>query len=152
MRSAIDLGFALDRAEMLGDPLLLPELLDNLLDNALHYTPAGGAVTVTTGCTEGVAFLCVEDTGPGIPESERSKVLERFYRIAGTPGDGSGLGLSIVQEVVARHRGVLGIEVPAGHCGTRFCVRFPTVISPASHTAAAAGVAAAGVALAGARD
>ena len=149
---AIDLGFALDRAEMLGNPLLLSELVDNLLDNALHYTPAGGAVTVTTGCTEGIAFLCVEDTGPGIPESERSKVLERFYRIAGTPGDGSGLGLSIVQEVVARHRGVLGIEVPAGHCGTRFCVRFPTVISPASHTAAAAGVAAAGVAPAGARD
>jgi two-component system sensor histidine kinase TctE len=121
----IDLGFALECAEVSGDPLLLPELVDNLLDNALRYTAQGGAVTVRTGCRDGVPFLCVEDTGPGIPESERGKVLERFYRVPGTPGEGSGLGLAIVQEVVARHRGVLDIEVPAGHGGTRFCVRFP---------------------------
>jgi two-component system sensor histidine kinase TctE len=118
----------------------------------LQYTPAGGAVTVTTGCTEGIAFLCVEDTGPGIPESERAKVLERFYRIPGTPGDGSGLGLSIVQEVVARHRGVLGIDLPSGHVGTRFCVRFPTVMSSESHTPFSAGIAGADVAPAGAQD
>jgi two-component system sensor histidine kinase TctE len=121
----IDLGFALEFAEVSGDPLLLPELVDNLLDNALRYTTQGGAVTVRTGCRDGAPFLCVEDTGPGIPESERGKVLERFYRVPGTPGEGSGLGLAIVQEVVARHRGVLDIEVPAGHGGTRFCVRFP---------------------------
>lgn len=121
----IDLGFALDPAELEGDPLLLPELVDNLVDNALRYTPAGGTVTVRTGDVEGVPFLSVEDTGPGIPESERGKVLERFYRIPGTPGDGSGLGLSIVQEVVARHSGVLEVGVPARHPGTRFCVSFP---------------------------
>jgi two-component system sensor histidine kinase TctE len=123
--SDIDLGFALEPAELRGDSLLLPELVDNLLENALQYTAAGGAVTVRTGCQDGVPFLCVEDTGPGIPESERGKVLERFYRMPGTPGDGSGLGLAIVQEVVARHHGILDIEVPAGHGGTRFCVRFP---------------------------
>jgi two-component system sensor histidine kinase TctE len=121
----IDLGFALESAELRGDPLLLPELVDNLLDNALRYTAPGGAVTVRTGCHDGSPFLCVEDTGPGIPESERGKVLERFYRVPGTPGEGSGLGLAIVQEVVARHRGVLDIDVPTGHPGTRFCVRFP---------------------------
>ena len=121
----IDLGFALESAELRGDPLLLPELVDNLLDNALRYTAPGGAVTVRTGCHDGSPFLCVEDTGPGIPESERGKVLERFYRVPGTPGEGSGLGLAIVQEVVARHRGVLDIDVPTGHSGTRFCVRFP---------------------------
>jgi len=121
----IDLGFALESAELRGDPLLLPELVDNLLDNALRYTAPGGAVTVRTGCHEGSPFLCVEDTGPGIPESERGKVLERFYRVPGTPGEGSGLGLAIVQEVVARHRGVLDIDVPTEHPGTRFCVRFP---------------------------
>jgi two-component system, OmpR family, sensor histidine kinase TctE len=120
----IDLGFALESAELEGDPLLLPELVDNLVDNALRYTPAGGTVTVRTGDLEGVPFLCVEDTGPGIPESERGKVLERFYRMPGTSGEGSGLGLSIVQEVVARHNGVLGIDVPARHPGTRICVWF----------------------------
>jgi two-component system sensor histidine kinase TctE len=121
----IDLGFALDSAELEGDPLLLPELVDNLVDNALRYTPAGGSVTVRTGDLEGVPFLCIEDTGSGIPESERGKVLERFYRMPGTPGEGSGLGLSIVQEVVARHSGILDVGVPARHPGARFCVSFP---------------------------
>jgi len=130
----IDLGFALDPAELQGDPVLLPELLDNLLDNALRYTPTGGTVTVRTGYLDGVPFLCVEDAGPGIPESERSKVLERFYRMPGTPGEGSGLGLSIVQEVVARHNGILGIDVPARHPGTRICVCFPQSALPGEQT------------------
>ena len=121
----IDLGFSLGAAEIEGDPLLLGELVDNLLDNALRYTPAGGAVTVHTGCRDGVPFLCVEDTGPGIPAQERGKVLERFYRIPGTSGEGSGLGLAIVREVVDRHRGTLEIDTPDGAGGTRFCVRFP---------------------------
>jgi two-component system sensor histidine kinase TctE len=121
----IDLGFALDRAEIDGDPVLLSELVNNLLDNALRYTPAGGAVTVRTGHNSGTPFLSVEDNGPGVPVSERSRVLERFYRIPGTPGDGSGLGLAIVHEVVARHNGVLEIDTPSGHSGTRFSVRFP---------------------------
>jgi two-component system sensor histidine kinase TctE len=120
-RLGIDLGFELERAEILGDPLLLPELVDNLLDNALRYTPASGHVTLRTGCDDETGFVEVEDTGPGIPESERSNVLERFYRIPGSPGDGSGLGLAIVHEVVARHEGQLRITAPAGHSGT--CVR-----------------------------
>jgi two-component system sensor histidine kinase TctE len=121
----IDLGFALDRAEIDGDPVLLSELVNNLLDNALRYTPAGGAVTVRTGRNSGTPFLSVEDNGPGVPASERSRVLERFYRIPGTPGDGSGLGLAIVHEVVARHDGMLEIDTPSGHSGARFSVRFP---------------------------
>jgi two-component system sensor histidine kinase TctE len=121
----IDLGFSLDHAEILGDPLLLSELLDNLIDNALRYTPAGGTVTVRTGRRDSVPFLSVEDTGPGIPEGERAKVLERFYRIPGTPGEGSGLGLAIVQEVVVRHSGILEIDAPEAHAGVRFSVAFP---------------------------
>ena len=74
----IDLGFALERAVVLGDPLLLPELVDNLIDNALRCTPPGGAVTVVTGCDSETPYLCVDDTGPGIPEVERIKVVERF--------------------------------------------------------------------------
>jgi two-component system sensor histidine kinase TctE len=121
----IDLGFALDRAVVAGDALLLPELLDNLIDNALRYTPAGGTVTVNTGVRGGVPYLSVEDTGPGIAAAERGNVLERFYRIAGTPGDGSGLGLAIVREVVDRHGGVLEINGSTELGGTCIRVNFP---------------------------
>jgi two-component system sensor histidine kinase TctE len=121
----IDLGFALERAVIPGDPLLLPEMVDNLIDNALRYTPAGGSVTVNTGCEQDTPYLSVEDTGPGIPANERSKVLERFYRIAGTPGEGSGLGLAIVQEVVDRHGGILEINSNGERPGTCIRVSFP---------------------------
>ena len=121
----IDLGFSLERAIILGDPLLLPELFDNLIDNALRYTPTGGTITVHTGCDEGIPSLCIEDSGPGIPVEERSKVVERFHRVAGTPGDGSGLGLAIVKEVVDRHHGVLDIGARDVRGGTRVRVTFP---------------------------
>jgi two-component system sensor histidine kinase TctE len=121
----VDLGFSLERAVILGDPLLLAELVDNLIDNALRYTGEGGSVTVGTGCTGDVPYLSVEDTGPGIPLAERSKVLDRFYRIAGTRGEGSGLGLAIVQEVVDRHGGTLEITDSAGGRGACVRVMFP---------------------------
>ncbi len=122
---AIDLGFALERAEVLADPLLLPELVDNLIDNALRYTPAGGTVTVHTGCDNQTPYLSVEDTGPGIPDAERARVVERFYRIPGTQGEGSGLGLAIVKEVVDRHGGKLDIDACTDGRGTRIRVTFP---------------------------
>jgi len=132
----IDLGFSLEHAPIRGDPLLLPELIDNLLDNALRYTPEGGAVTVNTGAEEQSSYLSVEDTGPGIPISERSRVRERFYRVAGTPGDGSGLGLAIAQEVVDRHAGVLEIDSRDGsNNGTRIRVSFPRSDSVAAQPA-----------------
>ena len=122
----IDLGFSLEHAPIRGDPLLLPELIDNLIDNALRYTPSGGAVTVNTGSENGASYLSVEDTGPGIPANERTRVRERFYRIAGTPGEGSGLGLAIAQEVVDRHAGILEIDSrDANGGGTRVRVSFP---------------------------
>jgi two-component system sensor histidine kinase TctE len=125
MAQDIDLGFSLAPALLAGDPMLLPQMLDNLIDNALRYTPAGGTVTVTTGSEDGAPYLCVEDTGPGIPAAETSKVRERFYRIAGTPGEGSGLGLAIVQEVVDRHGGVLEIDARGELPGTRIRISFP---------------------------
>ena len=115
----------LEHAPIHGDPLLLPELIDNLIDNALRYTPSGGAVTVNTGSETTTSYLTVEDTGPGIPAGERNRVRERFYRVAGTPGDGSGLGLAIAQEVVDRHAGVLEIASRNGSGGTRVRVSFP---------------------------
>jgi len=124
----IDLGFSLEHAVILGDSLLLPEVVDNLIDNALRYTPVGGRVTVTTGCDGDVPYLSVEDTGPGIPPAERDKVLERFYRVAGTPGEGSGLGLAIVREVVDRHGADLKIDARNEYSGT--CVRITFARTP----------------------
>jgi two-component system sensor histidine kinase TctE len=122
----IDLGFVLEHAHVAGDPVLLGELLENLLDNALRYTPRGGSVTVRCGSELGHPYLEVEDTGPGIPEAARGRVFERFYRIQGTPGDGAGLGLAIVKEVAQRHRAGLQIESPDGSGrGTRIVIRFP---------------------------
>ncbi|HEV3240072.1 MAG TPA: sensor histidine kinase [Casimicrobiaceae bacterium] len=120
----IDLGFDLEHTPVAGNPVLLAELLGNLLDNALRYTPRGGSVTVRCGSERGQPFLSVEDNGPGIPESARGRVFERFYRVHDTPGDGAGLGLAIVKEVVQGHRGALQIESPAER-GTRIVVRFP---------------------------
>jgi two-component system, OmpR family, sensor histidine kinase TctE len=122
----IDLGFVLEHTPVAGNPVQLGELLDNLLDNALRYTPSGGSVTVRCGSELGHPYLSVEDNGPGIPESAHAKVFERFYRVHDTPGDGAGLGLAIVKEVVQRHRGALRIESPAEQ-GTRIVIRFPPV-------------------------
>ena len=72
-----------------------------------------------------MSFLCVEDTGPGIAAKEREKVFERFYRVAGTEGDGSGLRLAIVKEIVDRHGGAVATGPSAGQGGTRIFVSFP---------------------------
>jgi two-component system sensor histidine kinase TctE len=119
----IDLGFELRDATVAGDPLLLGELLDNLIDNALRYTPSGGAVTVRSGYEGKSPCLSVEDTGPGIPLWAHDKVFERFYRIEGSPGNGSGLGLAIVKEVVEHHGAALKLDAP-GEVGTRVSVLF----------------------------
>jgi len=121
----IDLGFELADAVVQGDGFLLREALANLVHNALEYTPAGGTVTVRTGRRGAEALLEVEDDGPGIPPAERERVLERFYRVAGTPGEGSGLGLAIVQEIAATHGASLRIAEGAGGRGTRVTLAFP---------------------------
>jgi two-component system sensor histidine kinase TctE len=102
----IDLGFEQPGhpVMVLGNPVMLRELLSNLIDNALRYTPSPGSVTVRVRTAEGkFAILEVEDTGPGIPTTERSHVFERFYRILGSNVEGSGLGLSIVREIAQQH-------------------------------------------------
>lgn len=117
----IDLGFELEDAWTHGDAVLLRELLANLLDNAVAYTDSGGSITVRTGMAGGDARLEVEDNGAGIPDSERARVFERFYRVAGTGGEGCGLGLAIVGEIADRHDARVEIVTPSGGAGT--CVR-----------------------------
>jgi two-component system sensor histidine kinase TctE len=120
----IDLGFALEHAMVLGDSLMLEELVDNLIDNALRYTPPGGRVTVATGSAGGAPYVSVVDSGPGIPIEERGKVLERFYRVRGSPGAGSGLGLAIVREIAERHGADISIDSCDGDAGTCVRIRF----------------------------
>jgi two-component system, OmpR family, sensor histidine kinase TctE len=125
---SIDLGFSLEHNVVPGDPVLLAALLDNLIDNALRYTPPGGAVTVNCGVRQDIPYLSVEDTGAGIPDADRINVLERFYRVAGTQGEGSGLGLAIVKEIADKHRARVGIETPANGRGTRVVVLFESMV------------------------
>ena len=99
--------------EVEGNVVMLREMLSNLIDNAIRYTPTGGRITVRVRLDEGnldLVHLEVEDTGLGIPPAERQRVVERFYRILGREGDGSGLGLAIVREIVTMHGGTLAIE------------------------------------------
>jgi two-component system sensor histidine kinase TctE len=113
----VDLGFDLEPASVRGDAFLLREALANLVHNGIEYSPRGGRVTVRTGEREGRVFAEVEDDGPGIPPSERERVLERFYRVPGTPGTGSGLGLAIVREIAAGHNAEIVIADGAGSRG-----------------------------------
>lgn len=100
----VELGLAPgDPAPVTGDAILLAVLLRNLLDNAVRYTPAGGEIDVSVRRSNGAVSLVVTDSGPGIPEEERAKVLDRFYRVLGSGEEGSGLGLSIVKRIADLH-------------------------------------------------
>ena len=106
IKKGLDLGFEADTQStiILGDSKRLKEMLYNLVDNALLYTPAGGKVTVKVQHEAGEIVLSVIDNGPGIPKSEREKVFERFHRVIGTGQEGSGLGLAIVMEIAQLHQ------------------------------------------------
>jgi two-component system, OmpR family, sensor histidine kinase TctE len=121
----VDLGFELASAPVQGDAFLLREALANLVHNAIEYSQRGGHVTVRTGAAHGQSYAEVEDDGPGIPGPERSRVLERFYRVPGTPGTGSGLGLAIVNEIAAGHGGALTIGDGVEAKGCRVALTFP---------------------------
>jgi len=145
MEKHIDLGY--DGAQpgaagvrLQGNPTLLKELIRNLLDNAVNYTPSHaeqpGVVTarVLADPFGRVLVLQVEDTGPGIPEMERELVFQPFYRALGTNVDGSGLGLPIVLEIARQHRASIAIEdARPGHVppGTRVTVRFDAAAAEA---------------------
>lgn len=113
-----------------GNAVLLAELVRNLTDNALRYTPRGGVVTVRVLSDPwgGVQLLQIEDDGPGIDPAERERVLAPFYRTLGTNVEGSGLGLAIVHEIVRQHHATLSMEDahPGGGArrGLRVTVRF----------------------------
>jgi len=106
-----------------GDERLLGELLSNLIDNALRYCSAAGRVSVIV--EDGPQpTLAVQDDGPGIPEDERVRIFERFYRVEGSAGDGCGLGLAIVEEIARLHNSTVEVSSGADGRGSRFTVAF----------------------------
>ena len=123
-RKGIDLGFELQPAPVTGDRFLLRDLIDNLIDNALRYTPAGGTVTVRCGVTEERVFLAVEDNGPGIPAARRTDIFSRYVRLD-DKSHGSGLGLAIVRDIARVHGAALTVGEGIAGRGAVFEVHFP---------------------------
>jgi len=124
-----------------GNPTLIKELVRNLVDNAINYTPSSatkpGVVTVRVLADPfgQVLLLQVEDSGPGIPPSERELVFQPFYRSLGTEADGSGLGLPIVMEIAQQHGASVSLDdARAGQIppGALFSVRFSSLTARGS--------------------
>jgi two-component system sensor histidine kinase BaeS len=124
--AGIGLQVVADHAPTLGDPDRLGQVAANLLENCVRYCRAGDRCTLRTGTDADEVFLMCDDSGPGIPESERAQVFERRYRgsnAADTPG--SGIGLAVVRGLVDAHHGDVAVtSSPDG--GTRVVVRLPS--------------------------
>lgn len=121
-----DLGFDGNGQDLYinGDAQRLKELLYNLIDNAIRYSPHGAKVTVSVAADDKRVVLKVIDNGPGIPEEERDKVFERFHRVIGSQQDGSGLGLSIVMEIAQIHVASVSLSETPGGQGISISVMF----------------------------
>ncbi len=113
-RKQLNFTCNLQAASCLMNPDTLAIMLRNLLDNAVRYTPASGQIELACGSVDGLVFLRVSDSGPGIPEEMREKVFERFFRLPGASASGSGLGLSIVKSIVRSHDAQLELGDAAG--------------------------------------
>jgi len=127
----IDLGVESesDQLEVIGEAAELLVLLGNLIDNAVRYTPSHGRVDVMACLCEGVPTLKVVDNGPGVPAEERARVLDRFYRRAGTAETGSGLGLAIAVSIAKRHGASFLLGDTAVGTGLSVSVTFPACTS-----------------------
>ncbi|MBS0511631.1 MAG: sensor histidine kinase [Proteobacteria bacterium] len=128
----IELAFEPARARVVGSDWMLRELVANLIDNAIKYTPSGGHVTLRCGEEgDGHPWLEIEDDGPGIPPGDRARVFERFQRLAGAELEGSGLGLAIVREIAERHHATVELSAGQAGVGTRIRIRFSAAERPA---------------------
>ncbi len=125
----IDLGFSstLKTARINGNEILLRELLNNLIDNAIHYTQSGGKITVGIKQTGLTLDLYIKDNGMGIAAGNQALVFERFYRVLGTQQTGCGLGLTIVQEIAERHAATVKLISEGEGKGSLFTVSFTSL-------------------------
>ncbi|MGB3072084.1 MAG: sensor histidine kinase N-terminal domain-containing protein [Ottowia sp.] len=126
LQAGQDLGFDLAPAQVYGHPVLLDELIGNLVHNAIVHAGQGARITVRTRTEGSVTLLAVEDDGPGVPAAEHEQLWQRFSRRDGASGTGSGLGLPIVADIAKLHGATAEIDKQPGAKG--FCVRisFPT--------------------------
>jgi two-component system OmpR family sensor kinase len=126
----IDCGVAHSKAaNIMGDADNLRILLGNLIDNAIHYTPAGGRIDVSIHTAHQQVFLEIQDNGCGIPAEERTRVFDRFYRRMGNNAPGSGLGLAIVKRIAEHHRAEIMLDEGIGHTGLKVTLKFPISIT-----------------------
>ncbi|WP_047540066.1 sensor histidine kinase [Methylotenera versatilis] len=127
----IDLGFiAADKNLLIkGNAVLLRELMNNLIENAILYTANGGNITVGIKREANDILLYVQDDGIGIAPDQQDLVFERFYRVLGTQQTGCGLGLTIVQEIAERHSATVSIDSKGEGLGSLFTVRFTAALS-----------------------
>jgi two-component system OmpR family sensor kinase len=130
----IDLGVGkCASVTLMGQADGLRMMLGNLVDNALRYSPQGGRVDVELTRLPEAALLVVRDNGPGIAAADREKVFERFQRLAGAEVPGSGLGLSIVKQVVTLHGGQVHLEdAPGGGLCVKVTLPLEQVLTPTS--------------------
>lgn len=117
---------ATDLQPLRANPIRIRQMLDNLLGNAIKYTPDGGNVWVNMSMQDNQIILKIEDTGPGIPAEEQNNVFDKFYRATTAPDgvEGSGLGLAIVKSIVTSHQGRVWVESTLGK-GSSFIVILP---------------------------
>jgi two-component system sensor histidine kinase TctE len=134
VKKQIDLSYESDGKPLMivGNAPMLSELVANLIDNAIRYSPEQSVVRLVAGAENGHVVLRVIDNGPGIPAEEREKVFKRFYRILGRSSDveGSGLGLAIVREIALAHDASVVLEAPSAGRGLEVCVAFPVAGTP----------------------
>ena len=119
-----------------GDRSRLEQVMMNIIGNAIKYTPDGGHIRIQAGSTEESVWMEVCDDGIGIPEKDRDRIFERFYRVdkaRSRASGGSGLGLAIVRTIVQRNRGDITVESTAGE-GSVFTVSFPIFDTEAEET------------------
>jgi two-component system phosphate regulon sensor histidine kinase PhoR len=112
--------------QMRGNPIRLRQMLDNLIGNAIKYTPAGGEITIAVEATHDQIIIRISDSGPGIPPADQPHIFEKFFRASNVPKGvgGSGLGLSIVKSIVDNHQGRIWVESLLGQ-GSAFTVVLP---------------------------
>ncbi|MEQ1879881.1 MAG: ATP-binding protein [Burkholderiales bacterium] len=127
----IDLGLTRnDPIRLLGDAEGLRAMIGNLVNNAIRYTPEQGKIDVSISLHDQEALLEISDTGPGIPEADRERVFDRFYRRTESKESGSGIGLAIVKSVALRHGASVTLHAAENSTGLLVRVRFPSGASP----------------------
>lgn len=128
-RKGIELDFDLLPCRVAGSPLMLREMISNLLDNAVRYTPKRGRISVSMNIIAGNICLSIEDNGAGVAEEELVKLGTPFHRLPSDQAEGCGLGLAIVREIVRLHGAEIFFERGTEGCGLQVRIRFPLLLA-----------------------